>query len=141
MDWTRGKTPKEVKEVYDKRTEDLKDDVYYWERRNFEHRLTIENTSEEVKLERIDRHIKSYSNNRKNHKNYRPIIVRVEEPGKTPYIFKYESERDFFSKTHLEATTLVRLKKTGSHTIKRILPSSKHTFAKGTVFTMLYELD
>ena len=139
-DWTKDKTPEEVKEIYGKRTEDLKDDVYYWERRNYEHRLTIENTPEQIKEDRIKRHTQSYNKNRKKHKNYKPFKVRIEEPGKTPLITVFESEKDFFDKTLFEATTLVNLKKRGTHKVKRTLPTTKHKFVKGTVLTVLDEL-
>ena len=88
-DWTKDKDPDEVREIYDKRTEELKDDVYYWERRNFEHKTTLEQTPEPVK----------------------------------------------------EATTLVNLKKNKTHKVKRILPSTKHNYTKGTTITLLDQLD
>ena len=140
-DWTKDKDPEEVREIYDKRTEELKDDVYYWERRNFEHKTTLEQTPVPVKEERIKKHTESYNSNRKNHKNYKPIKVRIDEPAKTPIVLVFESERDFFEKTHFEATTLVNLKKNKTHKVKRILPSTKHNYSKGTIITLLDQLD
>ena len=127
-DWTRDKTPEEVKEIYGKRTEDL-------------NKLTIENTPEQIKEERIKKHTQSYNENRKRHKNYKPFKVRIEQPGKTPLVTVFESERDFFDKTLFEATTLVNLKKNGIHKVKRTLPTTKHSFVKGTVLTVLHEFN
>ena len=140
-DWTRDKSPEEVKEIYGKRTEGLRDDIYYWERRNFEHKLTIENTPDQVKEERIKKHTQAYNKNRKNHKNYKPFKVRIEQPGKTSLVTVFESEKDFFDKTLFEATTLVNLKKNGFHKVKRTLPTTRHNFVKGTVLTVLDELN
>jgi len=140
-DWTKDKSPEEVKEIYEKRTEELKDDVYYWERRNYEHKLTIENTPDPVKEERIKKHTQSYNENRKQHKNYKPIKIQFDIPGQPSTVTVFESEKDFFTKTLFEATTLVNLKKKRIHKVKRILPSTKHNFPKGTVLTVLDELD
>lgn len=127
---TKGKSLQEINEVYKKRVERLTTE--FWALRNYAHITTLSNTPAYIKKSRIKRHTQSYKQNRCNHKNYKPIKLEIISPDNTSYIITCDTEKDFFKKTKLESTTLSKLKQNKTHTIKKIIPSTKHKFKKGT---------
>ena len=128
--WTKGKSLQEINDVYKKRAERLTPE--FWALRNYAHTTTLSNTPVSIKKERIKRHVKSYKENRYNHKNYKPIKLKVVNPDNTSYCITCDTEKEFFKKTKLESTTLSKLKQNKTHTIKKIIPLTKHKYKTGT---------
>ena len=63
----------------------------------------------------------------------KPFNVSVHYPTGSIELISCNMERDFFEKTKLDPNALCTLKRTGQHTIKRILPNTKHNYPKGTI--------
>jgi hypothetical protein len=128
--WTKGKSLQQINEVYNKRTERLT--AEFWALRNYAHTTTLSNIPASIKKKRINRHVRSYKQNRCNHINYKPIKLKIVDPDNTSYLITCDTEKDFFKKTKLESTTLSKLKQNKTHTIKKIVPLTKHKYKKGT---------
>jgi hypothetical protein len=134
-DWTLNVDKDRIKEVYSKMVQN-----YSKERRierNFKHKQTLLNTPNDIKKERIDNHCKTYHANRNRHKNYKPIIISINDD----IIIKSNTQQEFFNITKFETSILEKLKKTGMHIIKRLLPCTKHSYPVGTVVKLISDIN
>jgi len=109
----------------------------YWVLRNYVHSNTLANTPDNIKKQRLIAHSNAYKNNRKEHRNYKPININIKCPGKSATKKQYESESEFFEKTKFEQSILLKLKREGVHAVKRRTTATRHNFAVGTVITLI----
>jgi len=135
--WTSIYPISSISSIYTKREENYPT----WKRqiRNIRHRQTLKNTPSETKQKRIKKHIESYKKNRKTHKSYKPFSITFLEPCNKEYTLSFENDKEFLTNTKFEYTTLTKLKHTKSHTIKRILPSTKHRYPINTKLTLEFK--
>ena len=105
--------------------------------RNYAFSTTIANTPDHIKKQWVEKHLISYKQNRTKHKNYKPIKINIHEPNKQVYMIKFQSEKDFFHKTKLESSTLLKIKNKKYHKIKKITSSTKHSYPVGTEFFLI----
>tara|TARA_R100000951_G_scaffold112807_1_gene113738 strand:+ start:2403 stop:3110 length:708 start_codon:yes stop_codon:yes gene_type:complete len=129
---TAHKSPKERAKSYRKMVKSMP-----WKERNKRHSKTLQNKTDEDWDIIAEKLRKTRKRNRKQHKSYKPMSVTFQIPGKSKTTKVFESEADFMSSTNFENTTICKLKRTKTHTVKRILPDTKHSYPKGTVLTLL----
>lgn len=128
--WRQFKTKDELKKIDAKKRLAPSKQIL----RNIRHSKTLKAKPPFQKQQKIEKHIETFYKNREKHKNYKPFKIVFNIPNEyDTYTESYTSESDFFNKTKFEESILRKLKNKKTHTVKRVLKNTKHTYPTGTV--------
>lgn len=105
--------------------------------RNLHHKQTLTKMTVAAKKQWINSRVSTFKQTRTTHKSYRPIHLQITDLNKNVQSVSFQTEEEFFKRTRLETTTLVKLKQTQKHIIKRILPLTKHNYPVGTILELV----